>query len=53
MSETQTQTHETDDKTVVNPGGTPDERTSPPSNPDTDPKRVEIEEEDADRTIGT
>ena len=53
MSETETQTHETDDATVVNPDGTPDERTSPPSNPDTDPQRIEIEEEDTDRTIAT
>ena len=31
----------------------PDENTAPPSNPEPDPDRVEIEEEDADRTIAT
>ena len=51
MSETPTQTYETEDKTVVNPAGNPDERTSPPSNPDGDPTRVEINEEDAERTL--
>jgi hypothetical protein len=53
MSETDTQTQETEDQTVVNPGGNPDERTSPPSNPDVDTDRLEIEEEDAERTIAT
>jgi hypothetical protein len=49
MSDTQTQ--ETQDMTVVNPGGKPDERTTPPSNPDVDRTRVEINEEDAERTL--
>ena len=53
MSETENPEQTDDDPTVVNPGGNPDERTSPPSNPETDSDRVEIEEEDADRTIAT
>jgi hypothetical protein len=51
MSETQTQTQEREDATVTNPGGAPEDRTSPPSNPDLDQTRVEINEEDAERTI--
>ena len=31
----------------------PDENTAPPSNPEPDTARLEIEEEDADRTIAT
>ncbi len=31
----------------------PDENTSPPSNPEPDTDRMEIEREDADRTIAT
>jgi hypothetical protein len=46
-----TQTHDTEDMTVVKPGGNPDERTSPPVNPDVDETRVKINEEDAERTI--
>ena len=51
MSETDTQTEESEDSTVVNPDGNPDERTAPPSNPDVDTDRLEHEEEDADRTL--
>jgi len=47
----QRDTQETQDMTVVHPGGAPDDRTTPPSNPDVDPNRVEINEEDAERTL--
>lgn len=54
MSETENPQPETDtDPTVANPGANPDERTSPPSNPDPDTDRLEIVEEDAERTIAT
>lgn len=54
MSETENQQEETDtDPTVGDPNAHPAERTAPPSNPDPDTDRLEIEEEDADRTIAT
>ena len=54
MTETENPGTETEsDPTVADPDANPDERTSPPSNPDPDTDRLEIEKEDADRTIAT
>jgi hypothetical protein len=44
---------QTPDTERPDPPGNPAEHTSPRSNPDADPDRLEIAEEDRERTIGT
>ena len=44
---------QTPDPERPDPPGNPAEHTSPRSNPDPDPDRLEIAEEDQERTIGT